>query len=218
MTPQRWIAAAQQKDWHGMQDLLDAGCAMPLGDIVLDDWPAQTVLHAACDPEPCSRYDEPDPDAYHDRRIRAVQLVLAQPGVTPSFVNRRDAAWRTALHLAATSSTIDLDPVERSDPRVVRALLAAGADVNALDNHRRSAIHNACDAGCDLETVHTLIDAGARLDVAVRGMWTPLRTAEASLDEVESCRLVADEGTAAMLDEKARLLREVIDTLRSAGA
>ena len=58
-------------------------------------------------------------------------------------------------------------------PRIVQALLAAGAVVNQSDPQRRTALHLACAKGLD-KTVNDLIKAGARVGSLDKWGRTPL--------------------------------------------
>jgi ankyrin repeat protein len=62
---------------------------------------------------------------------------------------------------------------------IVRALLKAGADPNALDQSGRTALHFAVWY-FDAESVNALIEAGADLEIADKGHWTPIFLAETS--------------------------------------
>ena len=83
----------------------------------------------------------------------------------------------TPLHLAAAGYRVE----------IVRLLLAAGADPNSAENHRRSGpLHYAADswmarAGCrvdnQVETIRCLLDAGAKINAPDKNGATPLHRA-----------------------------------------
>lgn len=100
----------------------------------------------------------------HANVMRFVLDVLAECG---SFdLAGADGDGRTALHLACNGGHID----------VARALLDAGADLNAVDHDQRTPLHRACSDGT-LEIVAALIDGGAWLDAPDKRMSSPLLTA-----------------------------------------
>lgn len=86
------------------------------------------------------------------RGIDSVELLL-KSGAHP---NGRDAQGFTALMLAAGHS---------GSPDVMRRLISAGADVNAVTSHPWAALRGAVRAG-DLLKVRLLLDAGASLLVS----------------------------------------------------
>ena len=83
----------------------------------------------------------------------------------------------TALHLAAAGYRVE----------IIKQLLAAGADPNAVTNHRRSGpLHYAVDgylngpewdADRQVKTIRTLLDAGASINAADKNGATPLHRA-----------------------------------------
>ena len=69
------------------------------------------------------------------------------------------------------------DAAMRADAAAVRALVDAGADVNAPQGDGMTALHWAAELG-DAETVKFLIDSGANLEAVTRlGAFTPLHVA-----------------------------------------
>jgi hypothetical protein len=118
---------------------------------------------------------------------RATQLLKADPRLATDLIREArfcDAkifhwiyAGDTALHLAAAGYRVDL----------VRLLLAAGADPNAIRNHRRSSpLHYAADgyingpdwnAKRQVETIQCLLKAGADLNAQDKNGASPLHRA-----------------------------------------
>ena len=78
-----------------------------------------------------------------------VRYILALPDVE---LNGRDHDGETALHHAVRENHAD----------VVQLLIAAGANIEALDNKERSPLYRACEAGA-LDVVERLVRAGARV-------------------------------------------------------
>ncbi len=78
---------------------------------------------------------------------------------------------------AAPGATPVADAARRGDPEAVRALLQAGADVNAAHGDGMSALHWAAERG-DAGMVEALVQAGAVVDALTRiGHYTPLHVA-----------------------------------------
>jgi len=122
-----------------------------------------------------------------DDRSRAKELLKRDPGVTTSLVQEprlyqsRIVHWiyvgDTALHLAAAGHRVE----------IVRLLLAAGADPNSAMNHRESGpLHYAADgyvvgpawnAKRQVETIQTLLKAGAKINAQDKNGATPLHRA-----------------------------------------
>jgi len=107
-------------------------------------------------------------------------------------VNARDDFFgRTPLIYAAASNP---------DPEVVRALIKAGADVNARTEEGRSAEGGftpliTASIRSDPKIIRILIDAGADVNARNRPGWTPLLLAAASIDSnPEVIRALIDAG------------------------
>lgn len=90
-------------------------------------------------------------------------------------INARDIQHgRTPLHVACRNAS----STSLHRKSLVELLLANGADVNMLDNYRRTPLHYACESHYLLETiVRTLIDAGANINEPDVDGETPLQTA-----------------------------------------
>lgn len=104
-------------------------------------------------------------EAAAERMPRTVGLLLAR-GALPGHV---DNSAKSALHLAVGSGEI-----LRRD--VIRMLVGAGADVNAVDGSGRTPLHVAAKRGAR-KRVRELVKSGA--DVGARDTmgWTPLHWA-----------------------------------------
>ena len=90
---------------------------------------------------------------------------------------------RTALWLAALS--------DGSAP-IVRALLAAGADIHAVDSTKMTVLH-AATMGHDAETARILVDAGLDVNAADSAAFTPLINA-AQRGNLDTVRLLIAKG------------------------
>lgn len=84
---------------------------------------------------------------------------------------------KTPLHHAASLVTLE------NQVAIINALIAAGADVDAVNSFGESALHAAV-AGGSLEAVQALIAAGASIDLEDDAGWTPLELAS-YLSEIE---------------------------------
>jgi hypothetical protein len=109
-------------------------------------------------------------------RTLATRLI-SEARLYETKIVHRIYAGDTALHLAAAGHRVE----------IARLLLAAGADPNAIMNHRQSGpLHYAAD-GCpdkkawnernQLETIRCLLEAGARIDAQDKNGATPLHRA-----------------------------------------
>ena len=103
--------------------------------------------------------------ACQESKPRVVELLLARPEVRAAL-DRRLAGGVTALNIAA----------DRGCVPAVRALLAAGADVHALNDERVSALHFAAQEG-RVTAMLELIDAGASVNGQTSRRVTPLMMA-----------------------------------------
>ncbi len=85
------------------------------------------------------------------------------------------------------------DAAMRGDGAAVRALVDAGADVNAPQGDGMTALHWAAELG-DAETVTVLIDADANLEAVTRlGAFTPLHVA-AEVGQAATVKLLLEAG------------------------
>jgi hypothetical protein len=123
----------------------------------------------------------------HDDRATVQDLLKADPSLVVTratearFYDEKIFHWLyvgdTALHLAAAGYRVE----------IVKQLLAAGADVNAAMNHRRSSpLHYAADGYIigpawdpeqQVETIECLLAAGARVNAQDKNGATPLHRA-----------------------------------------
>lgn len=134
-----------------------------------------TPLHFAVGepPEPLGGYYTPEndtPEIADDRRVMLEQIVqlLIDAGAD---VNARNVFLHSPLHVAC--ATTDGNPV------FVRALIAAGADMNLkahlldFEDERVKPIHYAVNAG-HADIVQVLLDAGAGIEFRTRSRLRPL--------------------------------------------
>ena len=107
--------------------------------------------------------------------------------------NARDTLlWeKTPLHYAAIHS---------KTPEVVKALLDAGADLNARDENRRTPLHLAAGFNKTPEVVKVLLDADANPKARDKNRWTPLHSAVWYSKTPAVVQLLLDAGA----DPKAR--------------
>ena len=128
-------------------------------------------------------------------------------GVTPlkrASIKRRDACIRLLIDEGASALGIPelenrlLGAAGEGDTECVRTLLAAGADINEVDENGRTALMMASDYG-HAPVVRLLIEAGADLEKADKGGDTALEIAcrERSFDCIH---LLLEAG--AVLDEE----------------
>jgi uncharacterized protein len=140
-------------------------------------------------------------DVFEAAALGRIDRLAAILAADPSLATARSADGFTALHYPAFFGIGDAAGASR-------ALIAAGADVNARSTNPLSVrpIHSAV-AGDHDDVVAVLVDAGADVNVTQRHGWTPLHGAaqNGSLASVE--RLLAagadpaarnDDGTSAL--------------------
>ena len=99
--------------------------------------------------------------------------VAADPGLLARTVERNGQAGWTPLHVA----------VAENQPKVVRVLVEAGADLSAVTEHFRTPLNLALECAPDL--VPQLREAGAPVDAP----------SAAYLDDVDRLRHLLDDGT-----------------------
>ena len=113
--------------------------------------------------------------------LKADLSLIAARATEPKFYDQKIFHWiyvgDTALHLAAAGYRVE----------IVKQLLAAGADVNASMNHRRSTpLHYAADGYIigpawdperQVQTIACLLAVGARVNVQDKNGATPLHRA-----------------------------------------
>jgi len=85
-----------------------------------------------------------------------------------------------------------LDATNRGDLVQVRALLDAGADIDALDRHGQTALMNAAHRG-DAELVQVLVDRGAGLNHTAKHRLTALMLAVIA-DRADVVRVLVSAG------------------------
>jgi uncharacterized protein len=112
--------------------------------------------------------------------------LLLTAGANPQVTTK---AGRTALMVAAGIDMWYVNEDSGTNEDALEALkvaLAAGADVNAVNNDGETALHGAAFRGSN-EMVQLLVDAGAKLDVVSKLGFTPLMVANG--DQRISCNL-----------------------------
>lgn len=111
--------------------------------------------------------------------IDKVRLLLAR-GADAKAASQRG---RTALFIAARSD---------QSVEIAKLLIAAGADVKAVDGAKMTVLH-AATVGNDTETIRLLVDAGLDVNAADFAGFTPLINAAANRN-VEAARLLLAKG------------------------
>lgn len=116
----------------------------------------------------------------NDELSDLVELVLATR--CGADVHARDAAGNNALHLAVTvrgnGPTLAVNHTSARRARIVAALLASGAALNARTPAGDTALHLPCAAG-DAKVVEVLLSKGASADVRNATLRTPRHAAVA---------------------------------------
>lgn len=82
--------------------------------------------------------------------------------------------------------------VASDNPALTQVLVAAGADVNAADNHHETPLHSAAEQG-GVKVAKVLLEAGAEVDIRDDQGHTPLHSA-ASWGHVELARVLLAAG------------------------
>lgn len=107
------------------------------------------------------------------RRFGAVQAMVRQKVDLTIRYGNYDTS---VVHLAAQSLS--------DDTRILRTLLEHGADVNALDNRKQTALHFASGVAFSAETMLVLIRAGGDINAQKINGCTPLHSAARHLKPV----------------------------------
>ena len=141
--------------------------------------------------------------AYHSHAA-VVELLLSRGADVCATAARGSTTGVTPLHLAA-GRLGDRTPHEAEASAIVRALLDAGAPVDAADSDGWQALHFAARQGC-IEFTRLLLDRGVNVNAATALDGTALHCA-ARHDRPEVARLLlergADVNAAAALDRTA---------------
>ncbi|MDQ7760583.1 ankyrin repeat domain-containing protein [Xanthomonas sontii] len=162
MTP---LLAATRDSWHGRPEAVMTLLANG-ADPRASDGDGNTPLHHAA--------RSSDPGVAALLRDAAAELDAAnRDGLTPLAVACQVGNWRMAkflLERGAKPEPAEASPVllaaagtEEDDPAGVQLLLKHKARVDARDRQRRSALHEAAQAG-HVEIVQALLGAGANLE------------------------------------------------------
>jgi len=96
-----------------------------------------------------------------------------------SNINGENSTGWSALHLAAHGREERETTCRRAEPKfltAVKMLLAAGANVNAMDEQKMTPLHRAAATG-NIDSGKCLIDAKANVNAADNCRWTPLHYA-----------------------------------------
>ncbi len=110
---------------------------------------------------------ESTPDSNRDKQNKGIEAIKA--GANPNALSGH--CGETLLMIAALKGNLE----------ALHALIKAGADLNAKDNHGQTPLMYAIN-GRHLEALHALIKAGADLNAKDNDGYTPLHIAEMYLD------------------------------------
>jgi ankyrin repeat protein len=130
-------------------------------------------------------------DGHAADRPAAAAATAQQPCAVAALLHGADEDGRTPLHLAA----------QRSAGGAVRALLDAGAAVDAGDRLRQTPLHLAAASNA-VGTAQQLLDAGAPFDALDAAGASPLHLA-ASADAVAAVSLLLRRGADVLLRDEA---------------
>jgi len=130
-------------------------------------------------------------DGTDGRAAAEATAITQQPCAVAGLLHGADEDGRTPLHLAA----------QRSAGGAVRALLDAGATVDAADRQRQTPLHLAAAANA-VGTAQQLLDAGAPFDALDASGASPLHLA-ASADAVAAVSLLLRRGADVLLRDDA---------------
>jgi ankyrin repeat protein len=126
-------------------------------------------------------------NAVEEGNIEKVQQILSTVKVDVNWVNPANTYKMSSLHKAS----------KNGDILIVNALIAAGANVNIVDENGRTPLHEASQQGKEL-VVKSLIQSGANIDIKDNNGKTPLFLAAQSgfaLVVKELCNAGADLNT-----------------------
>jgi len=154
-----------------VQQLLEAGAAADAGSVQALQREGWTVLHTAAAAAAAAEEEEEQEQEQEEEEDSANSVAVLQLLLDAGMeVNTGAGSMAgTALHRAASSGSVP----------AVKALLAAGADVNAVDSDRTTPLHKAAASG-RASVVAVLIDAGAKVNAIDREGDTALCVAVAS--------------------------------------
>jgi hypothetical protein len=104
-----------------------------------------------------------------------VELVRAflDAGMSPSASVSDMGPPMRVMFFGAAACSPNERPTKAQTKEIVKMLLERGADINAGDKNKNTAITEAASKGCDREVIRMLIKAGAKIDVPNGSGLTP---------------------------------------------
>lgn len=128
--------------------------------------------------------------AAFDRRLFAVRFLLAMG----ADAKARCPGGQTALHAISWQGAYDCDSDRATCERIIRALVAAGAVVDAVDDYGQTPLHDAASGDWGNPTaVRVLLELGADPNASSQDGITPLMCA-AEMGELECVELLCNAG------------------------
>ncbi|NUQ62975.1 MAG: ankyrin repeat domain-containing protein [Pirellulales bacterium] len=164
---------------------LDLFSAVAIGDV------EQVRALLAQDPKRANTLGHDGYPAIHfaiDMNHRAMVTALLTAGCDVNLRNKSDyTGWKgeTPLHTAASWGRTE----------IAAQLIAAKADVNAIDEHHCTPLHGAAGSG-SLVVVRLLVHSGARLDARDEKGMTPLKYCQSGFGAAAEVRRVLEEAGA----------------------
>jgi hypothetical protein len=111
------------------------------------------------------------------RALSEVDLELIQAfldaGMSPSTSIEDNGPPMRVMLFSSTACAPNVRPTRAETKAAIKLLLERGADVNAGDERRNTAITEAASKGCDRETMRMLIKAGAKINATNASGLTP---------------------------------------------
>lgn len=152
---------------------------------------AQTLIEAGVDIERDNRYGKSRlASAAFGHHTDAVHFLL-KLGAAP---DARDADGASPLHSICWQGEYSDEETNHACEEIIRALVAAGAQVDAVDHHGWTPMHLAADGDWANPTaIRTLLELGASVDPSAKEGLTPLMLAAAE-GAVDCIRLLCEAG------------------------
>ena len=219
------FTALHQVVWTRRPNIHKTPAAVPSGKVDSIEFTKALVAHGA-DVNARETKEPVDGNLGKLKRIGATPFILAAKGSDAEFMRvllslGADPSLMTNEHITAleTAAGIGIYRVAESPGtneealECVKIALAAGADVNHVDDIGRTAMHGAALRGAN-DIVQYLYDRGAKLDVVDKKGWTPLIIAEGVFYPNV---FKSEEQTAVLLRKLGAKTIEVSEAVRYAG-